>query len=111
MQVLPQSRADQTPIGTLLQNLRGDLLVIFCVTYNLAPQPFFVSFPLCKSMENMREALADAEVFMAQIPAGPQEEDNCLHASQDAPCITFMLNDLQVKGKHDRPLYLSLIHI
>ena len=23
------SRADQTPIGTLLQNLRGDLLVIF----------------------------------------------------------------------------------
>ena len=43
------SRADQTPIGTLLQNLRGDLVVIFCVTCNLAPRPFFfLSFPLCK---------------------------------------------------------------
>ena len=36
------SRADHTPIDTLLQNLRGDLLVIFCVTCNLAPRYFFL---------------------------------------------------------------------
>ena len=44
---------------------------------------------------------------MAQIPTGSQEEDeeDCLHASQNAPCITFTSDDMQVKGKHDRPLY------
>ena len=33
--------------------------------------------------EALREALADAELFMAQILAGPQEEnkEDCLHAS------------------------------
>ena len=37
--------------------------------------------------EVLREALADAKVFMAQIPAGPQEEDeeDYLHASHNAP--------------------------
>ena len=37
--------------------------------------------------EALREALADAEVFMARIPAEPQEEDkeDCLHTSQHAP--------------------------
>ena len=57
--------------------------------------------------EALREALADAEVFMARILAEPQEEDeeDCLHASQYAPCITFTPDDMQVKGKHDRPLY------
>jgi len=57
----------------------------------------------------LREALAAAEVFKAQIPAGPQEEDeeDCLHACQNAPCITFTSNDRQVKGKHDRPLYFT----
>ena len=57
--------------------------------------------------EALREALADAEVFMAQIPAGPQEKDeeDYLHTSQHAPCITFMPDDMKVKGKHDRPLY------
>jgi len=46
---------------------------------------------------------------MAKIPAGPQEEDeeNCLHTSQHAPCITFTPDDMQVKGKHDRPLYFT----
>jgi len=39
--------------------------------------------------EALREALSDFEIFMVQIPAGPQEEDkeDCHHASQDAPCI------------------------
>ena len=46
---------------------------------------------------------------MAQILAGPQEEDeeDCLHASHNAPCITFMSDDMQVKGKHDQPLYFT----
>ena len=63
---------------------------------------------LSKSIrEALREAPADVEIFMAQISAGPQEEDeeDCLHASQNAPCITFTTDDMQIKGKHDRPLY------
>ena len=46
---------------------------------------------------------------MAQIQAKPDEEDeeNCLHASQYVPCITFTLDDMQVKGKHDSPLYFT----
>jgi len=55
----------------------------------------------------MRESLADAEVFMTQLPAKPQGEDekDCLHISQHAPCITFTSDDMQVKGNHDRPMY------
>ena len=38
--------------------------------------------------ETLREALANAEVFMTQIPAGPREEDveDCPHAYQTASC-------------------------
>jgi len=59
--------------------------------------------------EALREALADAEAFMARIPAKPEEKDkeNCLRASQYVPCITFTPDDMQVKGKHDRPLYFT----
>jgi len=44
---------------------------------------------------------------MTQIPAEPQEEnrEDCLYASQNAPYITFTPDDIQVKGKYDRPLY------
>jgi len=46
---------------------------------------------------------------MARILAEPQKEDeeNCLNASQHAPCITFTPDDMQVKEKHDRPLYFT----
>jgi len=59
--------------------------------------------------EALREALADVEAFMAQILAKPKEEDeeNCLYASQHVPSITFTLDDMQIKGKHDRPLYFT----
>ena len=59
--------------------------------------------------EAFSEALANAEVFMIQIPAAPREEDveDCLHASQNALCITFTADDMQVKEKHDRPLYFT----
>ena len=44
---------------------------------------------------------------MTLIPAKPEEKDeeNYLHASQHVPCITFTPDDMQVKGKHDRPMY------
>jgi len=46
---------------------------------------------------------------MARILAKPEEEDeeNCFHASQHVPCITFTPDDMQVNGKHDRPLYFT----
>jgi len=46
--------------------------------------------------EALREALANAEVFMSQILTRSQEEDeeDCLHASQNAPCITFTSDDM-----------------
>ena len=46
---------------------------------------------------------------MTWIPAEPLEEheEDCLHASQYVPCITFTPDDMQVKGKHDRLLYFT----
>jgi len=57
--------------------------------------------------DTLREALADAKVFVTQIPATCQEEDDshCHHSSKQFPCITFTPEDTQVKGKHNRPLY------
>ena len=46
---------------------------------------------------------------MARIPVELQKEDeeDCLHASQYVPCITFTPDDMQIKRKHDRPLYFT----
>ena len=86
----------------------------FVVLTQLANIPASITlyelFRLSKSTrEDLREALTAAEVFMAWIPAEPQKEDeeNCLHTSQHAPCIIFTPNDIQVKEKHDRPLYFT----
>ena len=58
--------------------------------------------------EALRETLTDAEAFMARISAEQEEDEkNCLHASQHVPCITFTPDDIQVRGKHDRPLYFT----
>ena len=48
-------------------------------------------YELLRLSKSTREALADAKVFMARILAESQEEDeeDYLHASQYAPCITF----------------------
>jgi len=56
---------------------------------------------LSKSIrEDLREALVDAEIFMAQIPAGTQEEDveDCLHASQNAPYIPSQQITCRLRG-------------
>jgi len=57
----------------------------------------------------IREALADLEAFIAQILAGPNEEDegHCLQTSKDFSCITFTSDDMQIKRKYDRPLYYT----
>jgi len=61
------------------------------------------------SRETLREALADSEIFLTQIPTIPEEEDDrhCHQASKRSPCITFSPEDMQIKGKHDRPLYYT----
>ena len=61
--------------------------------------PLYELLRLSKSTrEALREALADAEIFMAQILTGSQEEDeeDHLHASQNAPCITFKLSLIHI---------------
>jgi len=65
---------------------------------------------LSKSIRDaLREALAEAEVFVTQIPAICAEEDDnhCHHTSKQFSCITFTPEDMQVKGKHDSPLYYT----
>jgi len=46
---------------------------------------------------------------MTLVPTGPWEEDveDYFHASKNASCITFTADGMQVKGKHDRPLYFT----
>ena len=57
----------------------------------------------------LREALANAEIIMTQIPAICGEEDNnhCHLTSKQFPGITFTPKDMQVKEKQDRPLYYT----
>jgi len=59
--------------------------------------------------EALRETLADSEIFLIQIPIIPEEEDerHCHLASRRSPCITFSPEDMQIKEKHDRPLYYT----
>ena len=54
----------------------------------------------------IREVLAEA--FIAQIPAvREKEDDGHCHQTSKFPCITFIVNDMQIKRKHDRPLYYT----
>ena len=59
--------------------------------------------------DTLREALADAEVFVTLFPTIYEEEDDnhCHQTSKLFSCITFTPEDMQVKGKHDRPLYYT----
>ena len=65
---------------------------------------------LTKSTKDaLREALADAEVYMARISTICREKNGnlCHHTSKQFSCITFTPEDMQVKGKHVRPLYYT----
>ena len=62
--------------------------------------------------EALREALADSEAFITQVPAVADEEANhqclqCDNKTMPAQSITFTPKDMQVKGKHNRPLYFT----
>jgi len=59
--------------------------------------------------EAFREALANSEAFIAQIPSRCKEknEGHCLQTSKHFPGITFTPDDKQIKRKHDRPLYYT----
>ena len=47
--------------------------------------------------------------FYNQIPAmcGEKDDRHCHHNSKQFSCITFTPEDMQVKRKHDRPLYYT----
>jgi len=65
---------------------------------------------LSKSTKDaLRETLVDAEIFTTQILAICREEEgnHCHHTSKRLPCITFTTEDMQVKGKHVRPLHYT----
>ena len=60
--------------------------------------------------EALREALANSEAFSAHVAEVPTEEGQCSQCHQtlaEMPCISFSQEDMQVKGKHDRPLYFT----
>ena len=59
--------------------------------------------------EALREALTDSEVFLTQIPAILEDQDDGHHhqAFRHSPCITLSPEDMHIKGKHDRPLYYT----
>jgi len=57
----------------------------------------------------LREVLGDSEVFLTQISAIPEEEDDghCHQASRCSPYITFSSENMQLKKKHNRLLYYT----
>src|SRR3954462_15227812 len=58
--------------------------------------------------EALREALADPDVFFTQLPIGSTiDEPYSLSISHVPTDIVFTPEDMQVQGKHDRPLYFT----
>src|SRR4051812_48023546 len=58
--------------------------------------------------EALREALADAEVFVAQLPIGSTiGEPHSLNVSCVPTDIVVTPEDMQVQGRHARPLYFT----
>jgi len=84
--------------------------VLAQLTNNPARITLYELLRLSKSTRDARrEALADAEVFVTQIPAACEEKDDslCHYASKQFSYITFTPEDMQVKGNHDRLLYYT----
>src|SRR4051812_23538415 len=58
--------------------------------------------------EALRKALADAEVFVTQLPIGSAiDEPHSLNISCVPTDIIFTPEDMQVQGRHARPLYFT----
>src|SRR3954462_3763617 len=66
-------------------------------------------FTLSKSTrEALREALADAEVFVTQLPIGSTiDEPHILNVSCVPTNIVVTPEDMQVQGRHARPPYFT----
>jgi len=65
-----------------------------------------------RTKEALRDALADSELFLTQVPT-PIKEDGvscpqCHLVQQQVPCITFTPKDMLLKdNRHDRLLYYT----
>src|SRR4051812_16603166 len=58
--------------------------------------------------EALREVLADAEVFVTQLPIGSTiDQPHSLNVSCVPTDIVFTPEDMQVQGRHARPLYFT----
>src|SRR3954468_7092080 len=58
--------------------------------------------------EALREALADLEVFVTQLPIGSAiYEPHSLNVSCVPTDIVFTPENMQVQGRHARPLYFT----
>src|SRR3954462_3260867 len=58
--------------------------------------------------EALREALADLEVFVTELPIGSTiDESHSLSISCVPTDIIFTPEDMQVQGRHARPLYFT----
>src|SRR5204863_2064297 len=58
--------------------------------------------------EALKEALADAKVFVTQLPIGSTiDEPHSLNVSCVPTDIVFTPEDMQVQGRHARPLYFT----
>src|SRR4051812_3842839 len=58
--------------------------------------------------EALREVLADAEVFITQLPIGSAiDEPHSLNVSCVPTDIVFTPEDMQVQGRHAHPLYFT----
>ena len=88
--------------------------VVLAQLTNIPPRiTLYELLRLSKSTRDaLREALADAKIFITQIPAMSGEEDDrhCHHTSKKFSCITFTSEDMQVKEKYNRPLYLHRVY-
>src|SRR4051812_6756814 len=58
--------------------------------------------------EALRETLADAKVFVTQLPMGSTiDEPHSLNVSCIPTDIVYTTEDMQVQGRHARPLYFT----
>ncbi|ONK72755.1 uncharacterized protein A4U43_C04F22830 [Asparagus officinalis] len=89
----------------------------FNVMVQLANIPARITlYELLKLSKTTREALIEAlkntESFITQVTLIPEASEDqsclqCLQAAGSLPCISFTQEDMQVKHKHDRPLYYT----
>jgi len=84
----------------------------FDVLAQLANIPARITFyKLLRLSKSTREALADSEALITQIPARHKEEDEgyCLQISKRFPYKTFTPEDMQSRGKMIDPCITQVL--